>query len=204
MAVPWLGLIDTMLDLTSLALSSRKTRRASGAAELESLQVSDTPSGRLEARLAGVAVAALKEAFDRDASRLQLEREHLEQERARAERLVKLDLLRQAGDREIARLRLLAGVAVGSWVGTLLLAARTLDGAAGARTLLGVGWLFLLAALSLSFAAQSRVGRTLALVDEARVASMDVDDLTGGTAGALAPWLVVTGLAVIGFGVLIA
>jgi hypothetical protein len=45
------------------------------------------------------------------------EREQAERERLRAERLLKLDLLRQAGDREIGRLRL-ASVAVG-WIGTI-------------------------------------------------------------------------------------
>ena len=42
--------------------------------------------GALETRLAGVVVAALKEAFDRDKARMDLERETLEAERARAER----------------------------------------------------------------------------------------------------------------------
>jgi len=70
------------------------------------------PLAQIETRLAGVVVAALKEAFDRDARRLDLEREALEAERQRAERALKLELLRQAADRETSRLRLLAGVAV--------------------------------------------------------------------------------------------
>ena len=78
--------------------------------------------GGLEARLAGVVVAALKEAFDRDTRRLELEREQLDAERERAERALRLELQRQAADREIGRLRLLAGVAVAGWLGTLLLA----------------------------------------------------------------------------------
>ena len=68
-------------------------------------------AGGLEARMAGVVVAALKEAFDRDSRRLELEREQLAAERQRAERALQLELQRQAGDREIGRLRLLAGVA---------------------------------------------------------------------------------------------
>ena len=40
--------------------------------------------GALEARLAGVVVAALKEAFDRDSRRLELERDQLAAERLRA------------------------------------------------------------------------------------------------------------------------
>ena len=122
-------------------------------------------------------VAALKEAFDRDASRLELEREQLERERVRAERMLKIELLRQAGDREIGRLRLMAGVAVGSWIGTLLFSTRLIGGPPGARIMLGAGWLLLLAALSLSFAAQSRVGRALARIDEPAARH---DDLAAG------------------------
>ena len=66
----------------------------------------------------------LKEAFDRDSRRLDLEREQLAAERERAERALRLELRRQAADREIGRLRLLAGIAVASWIGTLFFSAR--------------------------------------------------------------------------------
>jgi len=58
-----------------------------------------TALGQIETRLAGVVVAALKEAFDRDHQRLELERQHMAEERARAERALRLELIRQAGDR---------------------------------------------------------------------------------------------------------
>src|SRR4051812_18836342 len=57
--------------------------------------------GHLEARLTNVVVAALKEAFDRDHARLELERAQLEEERRRAEAAMQLELRRQAADREI-------------------------------------------------------------------------------------------------------
>jgi hypothetical protein len=163
MALPWLAVLDTLLDVTSLALT-RKPRRA--AEETDPTGLPNRAFGQLETRLAGVVVAALKEAFDRDASRLELEREQLEREQRQAERLLKLELLRQAGEREIGRLRLMAAVAGGSWIGTLLFSTRLIGGPPAARVLLGVGWLFLLAALSLSFTAQVRVSRALARVDE--------------------------------------
>ena len=197
MAIPWLVLIDTLVDVTNLALT-RKPRR-----QTEDLETQSGPGralGQLETRLTGVVVAALKEAFDRDANRLELERDQLERERVRAERMLKIELLRQAGDREIGRLRLMAGVAGGSWIGTLLFSTRLIGGPVGARVMLGAGWLLLLAALSLSFAAQSRVGRALARVDEP---TLRHDELTGGTAGSFVPWLILCGLAVIGFAVLI-
>jgi hypothetical protein len=199
MAVPWLVLFDTLVDVTNLALS-RKTRRAA-AEEPDPSNIPSRAFGQIETRLTGVVVAALKEAFDRDASRLELEREQLERERVRADRMLKLELLRQAGDREIGRLRLMAGVAAGSWVGSLFLSPPLIGGPVGARVMLGAGWLLLLAALSLSFTAQMRVSRALARVHEPTVRA---DDLTPGGVGWFVPWLIVAGLAVIGFAVLFA
>lgn len=201
MPLPWLGLIDTLLDVANLALS-RKSRRP--ADESESSALASRTGGQLEARMTGVVVAALKEAFDRDANRLELEREQAERERLRAERMLKLELLRQAGDREIGRLRLMAAVAIGSWIGTLFFSARLIGGPTGARVMLGAGWLLLLLALSLSFSAQARVGRALARIDEALAITARHDDLTAGAAGALVPWLIVIGLGVIGLAVLLA
>jgi hypothetical protein len=197
MKIPWLGVIDTLLDLTSLAMS-KKTRQPDDTGL--STTAPAGALGALETKLTGVVVAALKEAFDRDASRLELEREQLERERARAERMLRIDLLRQAGEREIGRLRLMAGLAAGAWIGTLLFSPRLIEGPPGARFLLGGGWLLLLAALSLSFAAQARVGRALAIIDGPAARH---EDLSAGAAGASVPWLIVSGLAVIGFAVLL-
>ena len=157
--------------------------------------------GHLETRLAGVVVAALKEAFDRDSRRLELEREQVEAERRRHERALRLELLRQAGDREIGRLRLVAAVAVASWIGTLFFSARLMDSGAGARVLLGGGWALLLGALAAAFLAQANVGVALGRIDETNVDQRRVEP---GFAGILAPWLIVIGLAFIGVSVLIA
>ena len=126
----------------------------------QQLEAAARAPGGLEARLAGVVVAALKEAFDRDTRRLDLERQQLEAERERAERALRLELQRQAGEREIGRMRLLAGVAGAAWLGTLLLVAR-LIGSIGARVALGFGWLFLLGAIAASFTAQSAIAAAI-------------------------------------------
>jgi hypothetical protein len=196
MPLPWLVLIDTLVDVTHLVLA-RKSRRQGD--EPEPSAIAGRPGGQLEARMTGVVVAALKEAFDRDARRLELEREQTTREQLRAERLLKLELQRQAGDREIGRLRLMAGVVVVCWIGTLFFSARLVGGPPGGRVMLGAGWLLLLVALSLSFAAQARVGRALARIDEP---SARYDDLTAGAVGAVVPGLIVVGLAVIGLAVL--
>jgi hypothetical protein len=197
MAVPWLRLLNAVLGINEVVrVVKGRSAAAAAADDPEQLAVSER-GGPLEVRLAGVVVAALKEAFDRDHQRLELEREQIEAERMRTERLLRIELARQAGDQEIGRLRLLAGVAMASWLGTLFFSARLVGGASGGRVALGVGWLLLLAALSASFVAQAAVTRGLNRTDAREFAS-------SGTAGALAPWLLVSGLAVIGLGVLLA
>src|SRR5215212_9616727 len=68
-------------------------------------------AGQIETRLTNVVVAALKEAFDRDHARLELERVQMEEARRHAEEALRAELRRQTIDREVARLRLLAGTA---------------------------------------------------------------------------------------------
>src|SRR6266516_1719638 len=134
MALPWLAVIDTLIDVANLAVSRKSRSKTEGP---DSSAVAGPALGHLETRLAGVVVAALKEAFDRDTRRLELEREQMEAERQRAERALRLELLRQAGDREIGRLRLMAGVAFASWIGTLFFSSRVLGGGVGARVAIG-------------------------------------------------------------------
>jgi hypothetical protein len=201
MALPWLRILDALIGVTDLA-RSRKMARVGRAAEDPQEQLeAGGHAGNLETRLAGVVVAALKEAFDRDSKRLDLEKVQLDAERERAERALNLELLRQAGDREIGRLRLLAGVAVVTWMGTLFFSARLIGGATAARVALGGGWLLLLGAIAMSFQAQSHVAAAL---DRVGAIADRRDAISSGISGALALWLIVVGLALIGAAVLIA
>jgi hypothetical protein len=195
MPLPWLRIVDVVIGLTDLA-RGRKTPPP--APDLEGqLQLDPNRPGALgglETRLAGVVVAALKEAFDRDTRRLELERTTLEAERERAERALRLELRRQAGDREIGRLRLLAGIAVASWIGTLFFSIRLLSGGLGPRLSLAGAWLLLLLAFAAAFMGQSRVAESLAQSENR--------DLASGTAGLMALWLIVSGLGLVGLAVL--
>jgi hypothetical protein len=202
MPIPWLRLLNAAVGATTLVrrVSGRSSAGTDGGGLIASLL---HPDNRLEARLAGVVVAALKEAFDRDHTRLEIEREHIEAERRRAERALRLELLRQAGERELSRLRLLAGVAVAIWIGTLFLSASLVAASTVTRAGLGVGWLLLLASLAAVFLGQSRIGRRLdgimELADQPAVAT---DAITSGGVGRAAPWLIVAGLAAIAVGIL--
>jgi hypothetical protein len=200
MPVPWLRLLDLALGVTDLA-RSRKMRQSAEQIEPQEAPLQAMPPGRtetglggLETRLAGVVVAALKEAFDRDTRRLELERSQLEAERERAERALRLELRRQTGDREIGRLRFLAGAAVVAWLATLLFAARLMGGPVGARVALGGGWLLLLVSFGAAITAQSQISEAL---------NRDEGSLSAGVAGAMALWLMIAGLMFVGLAALI-
>ena len=203
MVLPWLRILDTAIGVADIARTAAIGRGKSEPPERhEELDVAAHVGGGIEARLAGVIVAALKEAFDRDTRRLDLEREQLAVERQRAERALQIELHRQAGDREIGRLRLIAGVAVTAWISTLVWSARLVGGSVGARVSLGVGWLFLLSAIAASFIAQSRTAAAvdaLASGDDSRRGAIQ-----SGASGAFALWLMIGGLVFVGLAALIA
>lgn len=147
-------------------------------------------AGQIETRLTNVVVAALKEAFDRDHARLEMERAQLEEERRRAAAALHAELRRQAADRELGRLRLLAGAAMVGWIVSVAMAAGGLAGATPpARVVLVLGWLLLLAALGTAFMAQGQIDGPGPLSSESggRVDS--------GVVGAMALWLLLAGLA---------
>lgn len=194
MPLPWLRIIDGVLGATDVVRWAKNRGVPPQSAV-------DRPAGHgVEARLAGVVVAALREAFDRDHQRLEIERQRIEEERVRAERAMRLELLRQAGDREIGRLRLLTGVAAGSFLVSLFLVTRIVGGTMAARVWCGLGWLLFVAALAAAFSAQAAVARRLTDLD----ARSTLAEVTHTSGGAAALWLVVLGLAALGLGVLLA
>jgi hypothetical protein len=198
MPVPWLQLIDAALGVANFARGRKPAAPADES--LRQLDAAAPPAAGLEARLAGVVVAALKEAFDRDSRRLDLERQQLAAERERAERALQLELQRQAADREIGRLRLLAGIALVSWIGSLFVSVRLVGGGIAARLSLGGGWLFLLGAVAASFVAQSR---TAAAVEALASGDHRFGSIQSGAIGALALWLTICGLMLVGFAALL-
>lgn len=190
----WLRVLDAISGASDLA------RRIKGtpAKTDESLAPGSRMLGQVEARLAGVVVAALKEAFDRDSARMELERAQIEAERRRAEEALRLEALRQAGDRQVAEARLVAVIAIVVWVVSALIAMRLAAGAAAApKTLLAIGWLLLLAAVGCTFRAQSQITAWMS----APRSSPNGPPPT--RAGVAAPWLLLGGLAVTGASILL-
>ena len=200
----WLKVLDVV---SSLALGSGRSDRSdrgtlgpssvpSDPGTLEPLGASG-PLGRLEAHLAGVVVAALKEAFDRDKVRMTLERETLESERARAERALAAELRRQAADRALSQLKLIAVFAGIALLVSGVLAAWIPGMRAGVpAVLLTLGWALAVAALGVVFAAWQQVA----------VWASETNPPPAGrsTAAGVAPWLLLGSLSLVAASLLLA
>ena len=193
----WMRVLDTLGGLVQVAARFRRQ----GSEEPAGLQTvaSGGPLGQLETRLAGVVVAALKEAFDRDSARLELERSHIEAERRRAEEALRAELRRQAADRLLGQIRLVAVMAIGTWALSAALGAWLPGMREGvARVLLGIGWLLAIGALGCAFAGWQTISTWSADASGAATTT------PRGTAISAAPWLLIAAVALTGMSLLAA
>jgi hypothetical protein len=183
----WMKVLDTVAGLAQMA---GRMRGGGSAMEAAPPGSAGGALGQLETRLAGVVVAALKEAFDRDRARMDLERAHMDAERQRAEDALRAELRRQAAERALGQLRLISVMAIGTWMLSIGLAV-WLPGMrdAASRVLLGLAWLSAIGALGCSFAGWQHV-------------SVWSSDPTGGPSSrpqhpavAAAPWCLLAALA---------
>lgn len=190
----WMRVVDTLSGLVQLTSRARRPVDAGGGPLAPGGAL-----GQLETRLAGVVVAALKEAFDRDRARMDLERAQMESERQHAEDALRAELRRQAAERALGQLRLVAIMALGTWMlsaalGVWLPGMR--DGTP--RLLMGTGWALAIGALGCALGAWQHVSAW----------SADVRGRAGATpshpAAAAAPWLLLVGLALTGAALLTA
>jgi hypothetical protein len=189
----WVRVLDTIGTLVQAGTRfARPSAPPPGTSDPADLSPSSSAGGlgalgALETRLAGVLVAALKEAFDRDKARMDLERETVEAERGRAERALQAELRRQAADRSLNQLRLIAVFA-----GCVLLASAALAAFIGgmregsAAIALGAGWAAALGALGCVFASWPRVSSWAASTGTEAHQSSAADT---------APWLLLLSLA---------
>jgi hypothetical protein len=148
----WMRVIDTVSGLVQMSSRFRKPDSEVPFAP------AGGPLGQLETRLAGVVVAALKEAFDRDRARMDLERSQMDAERQRADEALRAELRRQAADRAQGQLRIVAVMAFALMMMSAALGV-WLPGMRGMlpRTLLGTGWVLGIASLGCAFAAWQHV-----------------------------------------------
>jgi hypothetical protein len=151
----WMRVLDTVGSLVQL---SERLRRPTGAPlDVPPVQRGG-PVGQLEARLAGVVVAALKEAFDRDRVRMDLERSQFDAERLRAEAALRAELRRQAAERALTQLRLIAVIAAAVWMLSAALGVWLPNMRAPVPlVLMGSGWALAIGALGCALGAWQRV-----------------------------------------------
>jgi hypothetical protein len=180
---------------TVMALREVAKRVAGGAPHVADSGLVQAPSagitGQIEARLTNVVMAALKEAFDRDHARMELERAQMEEQRRRAEEALRQELRRQAADRELARLRILAITALVGWIASVsVFIARISAVSLAGKLVMAGGWVCLLATMAIAFSAQGRVGDEI-------VKGRDV--VAAARPGSIAVWLLTAGLALAAF-----
>lgn len=193
----WAGVLDTVGGLVQIARRFRQGA-SEGLSTAAPFPGVSGGLGQVEARLAGVVVAALKEAFDRDSARMELERSQIDAERRRAEEALRAELRRQAADRMLGQLRLVAVMAVGTWalsaaLGVYMPGMREMI----PRMLLGGGWAFALGALASAFTGWQYVS------------AQSADTSTGAAAlqhpsTTYAPWLLIAAVAMTGASLLAA
>ena len=177
---------DAVMMLRDAARTLKGDRPEETAVASISPRSVQTLGTQLEATLTNVVVAALKEAFDRDHARLELERAQMEEQKRRAEESLRAEVRRQAADREVGRLRLLAGTALVGWIASVvMLAMRSGVMTTSAKAAVAAGWLFLLGSLAASFSAQTRIG-----------VAADPHQPRETAASQLPLWLLIAGLGV--------
>jgi hypothetical protein len=187
----WLRVIETVSGF------ARTAGRIRATFDPPTTDIAEGTARGLETRLAGVVVAALKEAFDRDRARMDLERAQVEAEQRRAEEALAAELRRQAIDRAVGQLKLLAIMAIAMWMLSAALAVWLPGMRAGLpRGLLGAGWALSFGTLGCSFAAFQTFSRWTS-------AAQGAAPPTSGAAVA-APWLLVLALASTGASLLAA
>jgi len=196
----WMRVLDTVGGLIQMGARFRRPAEADLQAPVGT---AGGPLGQLETRLAGVMVAALKEAFDRDRARMDLERTQMEAEHERAEAALRAELRRQAAERALGQLRMIAIMAFGllmvsAALGVWLPGMRT----TAPRVLMGTGWILGIGALGTAFTAWQQVSAWTA-------SSRPSTDPTAVAtpvqpAAAAAPWLLLGALALTGVSLLTA
>ena len=189
----WMRVLETVRGLAQM--TGKLRQRIDPGTAVTSIQ--DGGGGTLETRLAGVVVAALKEAFDRDRVRLDFERTQIEAERRRAEEALAAELRRQSAERGLSQLRLVAIMAIAAWMLSAVLAAWMPGMHAGpSRALLATGWLLVFVTLGCAFAGWQQISAWTENTGSATPGP-------SSTAAASAPWLLVATLAAIGVSLLV-
>ena len=178
-----LNAVGTVAEATKIFRGAREATRTSSATV-------ETGATDLETGLANVVVAALREAFDRDRSRFEMERDARDAEHARIERALRLEWLQQAGAQSLSQVRLLASFSVTVWVVSAVAAGYLAPLPTNTTVCLGFGWATLAAAVAAAFMAHQGLTAWLA-AEPGR--SMPSEAMPATAAHTALPWLLLGG-----------
>ena len=195
-----LGTLFRALNALGTVAEATKYFRGSGPPPDQSPAKTE-PAEPLETRLASVLVAALREAFDRDRARFDLERDFHENEVARKESALRLEWIRQTGTRAVTHARNVALLSSGVWVASVAAAGWLAPLALSAKVTLGLGWVGLFAAIAAAFVAHQQLTGWLAhgvpssSPETTAQSSAAPLDLPSFPAQRALPWLFLAGFA---------
>ena len=184
--VTWLRALNAV---GTVAEATKLFRGARGSSRAPETTV-ETGATDLETGLANVVVAALKEAFDRDRARFDLERDEREAERAHAQQALRLEWLRQTGTHALGQVRLMTIFSLAVWVVSAAAVGFLAPVPAVPKILLGLGWGTLTAALGAAFVAHQRLTAWLATEPLDPTSEVRLPRVAAQVA---LPWLLLTG-----------
>ena len=197
----WLRALNAVGTVAEAARLFRGTR---GSSDVPTT-VHEADVGGLETRLANVVVAALREAFDRDRARFDLERELHAAEQSRQEHAQRLEWLRQTGTYALTQTRQLAILSIVVWMASAAAAGWLAPLGTLAKSLLGLGWFGLTAALCAALLTHQHLAAWLARsASETVQPPPDVSQLPTFAAQTAMPWTFLTGFMLTAAGLLTA
>ena len=145
--VTWLRALNA---IGTVAEATRLFRGTGQSADLTPT-ASESAGEALETRLANVVVAALREAFDRDRARFDLERDLHAAEAARQADALRSEWLRQTATQALTQTRYVAVLSVVVWVASAISAVWLSPLGTASKSLLGIGWGGLSIAIAAAF-----------------------------------------------------
>ena len=210
--VTWLRALNAVGTVAEAARFFRGSGQPTDPAPVPS----EGAGGSLETRLANVVVAALREAFDRDRARFDLERELHSAAEARKAQELRLEWLRQSGTQALTHTRQFAMLSVVVWIASVIAAGWLSPIGTPAKVLLGAGWGGLSAAMAAAFMTHQRLAMWLALgaptgvpaqvsasVSETTSTSSTAIELPEFRAQTLLPWLFLGGFLMTAAGLVV-
>ena len=159
-----MAFVTWLRALNAVGTVAEATRlfRGTGQVADPTLTAAESAGEALETRLANVVVAALREAFDRDRARFDLERDLHEADAAQKAEALRFEWLRHTATQALTQTRYLTVLSVVVWVASVIAAGWLSPLGTAAKSLLGIGWVGLTTAIATAFITHQQLAAWLA------------------------------------------